>query len=995
MQGKCSIHLAWNSNGFESTNLAILFSIQASHSMTDPSTPQKSLTATDLHLPADVVADKTVISSQPNSPQERDELFRSVTIAEVARVLEGRTLDHFVLERLIGGGGMGAVFRGRDTRLDRTIAIKVVPSQRRDADALRRFRSEAQAAARLDHPNIARVYYVGEAEAWNYIVFEYIDGINIRDLIDREGPLSVDDAVYYTRQVAEALQHAHERDVVHRDIKPSNLLVTANGHVKLVDMGLARSTSQDRSSADLTASGVTLGTFDYISPEQARDPRDADVRSDLYSLGCTLYFMLTGEPPFPDGTALQKLLSHGSQPPPDPRRFRPELGDELIAIIMKLMAKKPADRYQKPTELVGDLILLANLEHLPKSRMPGSMTITPTIAQRSLIETHLPWLLSAAVLVLSTLWIQNLESWSASYTLPQPRIPALEEVFLPPDTIGTGNESTTLNDDSSNSGINPTNSPRPANSPRGSESSPDSELASTATSSSTPRRNAMPSDPGLGSSNPNGPNSSTNTTANVPTTPVTAPPKPGDNSTPIKMVDERYGPGPSNSKSTVTNKTLSPTTPPPIGATVPLDSNSKLKSVDALVVADDPLTPLQPNQIRVNSLQEALQQAKDFPDIKRIQLATSSVKLAGISIPRSGLSIEAAEGFTPILSYTVESPSVTASNAEVESAAAILIGHHQVVFRGIEFRLTSVDSMRRGVLFRVSSRANLTLEQCVVTLNDPLQRNLLSGVEVLAEVNAAAAFNNGAAVSSTADGTTIDPVTGLVTPGSTREADPLQLRAEDVIIRGEGDWLSMPDSQRAEFRFDNGLIAISGRLLSLGGSSRREARPMTLRLFMDRVTCVARNGLASIDVPSSQQQPICLVRQANACSFAVGPSIPLVRYSQKEASTWPAAELLQLRGEDNAYDATVEWVCEMVVAGKTAQRYSLGNATSDWFQDRALETSVRWVNPLVSTVPLSKQTPDNFLQRGTMFIPGFQISRLPRLTATGPSSTAGTTSSPQ
>jgi serine/threonine protein kinase len=934
--------------------------------------PEKSLTATDLHLPADVVTDKTVISARPNSPQERDELFRSVTIAEVARVLEGRTLDHFVLERLIGGGGMGAVFRGRDTRLDRTIAIKVVPSQRRDADALRRFRSEAQAAARLDHPNIARVYYVGEAEAWNYIVFEYIDGINIRDLIDRDGPLSVDDAVYYTRQVAEALQHAHERDVVHRDIKPSNLLVTANGHVKLVDMGLARSTSQDRSSADLTASGVTLGTFDYISPEQARDPRDADVRSDLYSLGCTLYFMLTGEPPFPDGTALQKLLSHGSQPPPDPRRFRPELGDELIAIIMKLMAKKPADRYQKPTELVGDLILLADLEHLPKSRMPGSMTITPTIAQRSLVETHLPWLLSAAALVISTLWIQNMESWSASYTLPQPRIAALEEVSLVRPGENASGESTTTTPENTDSSTGD-----PAGSKRSSEPTLDAGDNSASTPAPNPRRDTMGNESGPTANNSNNANSPAATIPINPSNSALSPPN-ASGTTPIKMVDDRYGPGPSNNKSATANKNVSPATPPPIGATVPLDNNTKLKNVDSLVVTDDPLTPLQPNQIRANTLQEALLQARDFPDIKRIQLATASVRLSGLSIPRNGLSIEAVEGFTPVLNYTVESPSVTASNAEVESAAAILVGNHQVVFRGIEFRITSVDSMRRGVLFRVSSRANLTLEQCVVTLNDPLQRNLLTGIEVLADPNSLVAAGNVAAIGSTADGTTIDPVTGLVTPGNARESDPLQVRAEDVIIRGEGDWLMMSDSQRAEFRFDNGLIAISGKLLNLGGSSRREARPMTLRLFLDKVTCVARSGLAAIDIASSQQ-PICLVRQANACSFMVGPSIPLVRYAQKESSSWPTAELLQLRGEDNAYDASVEWVCEMVVAGKTAQRYSLGNATSDWFQDRALETSVRWVSPPASTSPLSKQTPENFLQRGTMFIPGFQLTRLPRL----------------
>ncbi len=359
--------------------------------------------------------DKTVISQRPvASPQE---FYRSLPLAELAAMLEGKQLDHFSVETMIGGGGMGAVFRGVDMRLDRVVAIKVIPASKRDPETLRRFRLEAQAAARLDHPNIARVYYVGEAEQWNYIVFEFIDGINIRDLVEMEGPLSIDDAVFYTRQVAEALQHAHERDVVHRDVKPSNVLVTVSGVAKLVDMGLARDRSLDKSTADVTASGVTLGTFDYISPEQARNPRDADVRSDLYSLGCTLFTMLTGKPPFPEGTALQKLLNHGSQPPPDPRGWRDDISDQLVQIMMKLMAKRPADRYQNPRDLVNDLLLLAEIENLPRSQGPTTLMLNPSIAQRTLLETNLPWLVAFAFLLGSTLWLQSFQSLSTGIDL--------------------------------------------------------------------------------------------------------------------------------------------------------------------------------------------------------------------------------------------------------------------------------------------------------------------------------------------------------------------------------------------------------------------------------------------------------------------------------------------------------------------------------------------------------------------------------------------------
>ena len=348
--------------------------------------------------------DQTIISQRPVAAPE--EFYRSMPLSELAAMLEGKQLDHFAVEQMIGGGGMGAVFRGKDERLDRTVAIKVIPASKKDPETLRRFRLEAQAAAKLDHPNIAHVYFVGEAEQWNYIVFEFIDGVNIRDLVTMNGPLSIDDAIFYTRQVAEALQHAHDRDVVHRDIKPSNILVTATGTAKVVDMGLARNMAMSKSTADATASGITLGTFDYISPEQARDPRDADVRSDLYSLGCSLFFMLTGNPPFPEGTALQKLLNHGSVPPPNPAAWRDDVSDQLYEIIMKLMAKQPAQRYQTPAELVNDLILLAEMEDLQRSQSTGSIVINPVLMQRSLLESNLPWLVAFAFLLGSTLWLQ-------------------------------------------------------------------------------------------------------------------------------------------------------------------------------------------------------------------------------------------------------------------------------------------------------------------------------------------------------------------------------------------------------------------------------------------------------------------------------------------------------------------------------------------------------------------------------------------------------------
>ena len=367
----------------------------------------------------------SVSSITPGEPENVDASFAlpasqsSTPSPDSVDSLVGQNLDHYRIESLVGVGGMGAVFRGRDQRLDRIVAIKVVPISNRRADAMRRFRMEAQSAAKLDHPNIARVYYVGETERWSYIVFEFIEGTNLRQLVLEHGLLTVDDATRFICQVAEALQHAHDRGVVHRDIKPSNILIGTDGKAKLVDMGLARTTELDRSTGDLTASGVTLGTFDYISPEQAHDPRDADVRSDIYSLGCTLYFLLTGQPPFPDGTALQKLLMHGTKMPEDPRFFRNDLSDSLIEILRKMMAKKPKDRYQTPNDLVNDLRTLAVVDSLSWSQDFNDEVLASSQSKRPWWESAMPSLVSLLVIALSTMWLYNANQLNAIFSIPQ------------------------------------------------------------------------------------------------------------------------------------------------------------------------------------------------------------------------------------------------------------------------------------------------------------------------------------------------------------------------------------------------------------------------------------------------------------------------------------------------------------------------------------------------------------------------------------------------
>ncbi len=356
----------------------------------------------------------------------------------------GDRIDVFVLEESIGVGGMGAVFRALDTRLDRHVALKILPpEQADDPEVSRRFQLEGRAAARLDHENIARVYTIGFDAGYYFIAFEFIEGETIRRRVEREGVLPPGEAINYTLQIAHALIHAVERGVVHRDIKPSNIVITPQGRAKLVDMGLAR--RFERGGDDgMTQSGMTLGTFDYISPEQARDPRDVDVRSDLYSLGCTLFHMVTGRPPFPDGTVLQKLIQHQEEPPPDPRALNPAVPVELAAIVLKLMAKDRDRRYQSPEQLVRDLLSVASSLGLRSSSPEGLVWTASPRASRW--EKHLAWgvpTLAFALIVGGLLWFSGdwgrssgrsgvARSGGGTAVVRGDRAPVVEDVPSPP-----------------------------------------------------------------------------------------------------------------------------------------------------------------------------------------------------------------------------------------------------------------------------------------------------------------------------------------------------------------------------------------------------------------------------------------------------------------------------------------------------------------------------------------------------------------------------------
>jgi serine/threonine-protein kinase len=260
----------------------------------------------------------------------------------------------YTLQGKIGQGGMGTVYKAVQTSVNRTVAIKILTANAtKDKTFVARFLQEAQSAAALNHRNLIAAIDVGVSNGIHYFIMEYVTGKSCRELLNAKGPFPEKDVRSLVRQMAEVLTHIHEHKMVHRDIKPENILLTADGVVKLCDLGLAKSTSQMEQS--LTQEGLTVGTPYFMSPEQVRGDKDVDIRADLYSLGATLYFLATGRHPYEGKSAAETMSMHLNHPVPDPRKAAPGLGEDLALVIQKLMAKDRALRYQSPAELREDL----------------------------------------------------------------------------------------------------------------------------------------------------------------------------------------------------------------------------------------------------------------------------------------------------------------------------------------------------------------------------------------------------------------------------------------------------------------------------------------------------------------------------------------------------------------------------------------------------------------------------------------------------------------
>jgi serine/threonine-protein kinase len=290
--------------------------------------------------------------------------FRKIRIGRTTDLLFG---PYLILDK-IGEGGMGKVYRAAQRGSGQIVALKLVrQALMNNRTVLRRYKREAAAVAALNHPNIVTLYDADEAAGRYFLAMEYVDGIDLSKMVrmfgnpPTSGLPSYQEACEYVRQAALGLQHAHQRGMVHRDVKPSNILVHGGRalpgvrerpSIKILDMGLVRTPmGDDVSTSDLTRVGTVVGTPDYMSPEQAKDSSKVDARADLYSLGCVLYFLLRGQPPFPDGNPIDKLIRHQLDPPPDVRRSRPDVPVELAAVIERLLQKKSEERYATAREV--------------------------------------------------------------------------------------------------------------------------------------------------------------------------------------------------------------------------------------------------------------------------------------------------------------------------------------------------------------------------------------------------------------------------------------------------------------------------------------------------------------------------------------------------------------------------------------------------------------------------------------------------------------------
>jgi serine/threonine protein kinase len=321
--------------------------------------PEGIATVSAAPAPREAPAAERSTVAPPSTPEPSAAVSRPPSGALAAIPVEFPVIPGFEILEHLGQGGMGQVFKARQLDQDRLVALKIIRADRQEEEHLiQRFRREIKAGRRLDHPNIVAFYEDIRVDDLHFLTMEYVDGCDLAELLDRPSPFPVDLACDCVRQAALGLQHAHDRGLIHRDIKPSNLLLAKTGHVvKILDMGLARlgAAAQGEGETELTHTGVMMGTPAYMAPEQVFDARNADGRADIYSLGCTLYHLLAGSPPH----------RHQMKEPPPLHWARPEISPILSAVVRRMMARMPEDRYPAAQDVAKALAPFCGRTGLP------------------------------------------------------------------------------------------------------------------------------------------------------------------------------------------------------------------------------------------------------------------------------------------------------------------------------------------------------------------------------------------------------------------------------------------------------------------------------------------------------------------------------------------------------------------------------------------------------------------------------------------------------
>ena len=360
--------------------------------------PSQSIEGTPEYLAGMAKLQNQLDQGSPTSSQDSN--------SDLPGNIDARSLDvvrDYKLISILGAGGMLTVYKAIHTKLDRVVALKLLPTRRiGNADAIVRFEREMKAIGKLDHPAIVRATDAGEDDGQHFLAMEFVDGFDVSELVERHGPLSISDASEIIRQAAIGLQHVHERQLVHRDIKPSNLMVTEDGQVKILDLGLALLADQHEGLGELTTVGQMMGTVDYMAPEQCNDSHDVDIRADIYSLGATLFKMLTGAAPYatPDNRSpLSRIRALATEDPPSLADCLPDTNPEFCSVVDRMLSRNPEDRFESPGDVAKALqpftdghdlkqaVAVAADAPAPATRIPGHPPQPPQAGQPAVAST--------------------------------------------------------------------------------------------------------------------------------------------------------------------------------------------------------------------------------------------------------------------------------------------------------------------------------------------------------------------------------------------------------------------------------------------------------------------------------------------------------------------------------------------------------------------------------------------------------------------------------